>query len=70
MQIATATFPALGTTAEITTLDPAALSDAIDVLEPELDAIDRACSRFRADSEVSQLAHAGGEWMQASRLFR
>lgn len=70
MQIATATFPALGTTAEITTLDPAALSDAIDVLERELDAIDRACSRFRADSEVSQLAHAGGEWMQASRLFR
>ena len=70
MQIATATFPALGTTAEVTTLDPASLSDAIDVLEHELAAIDRACSRFRADSEVSRLAGADGEWMPASRLLR
>ncbi len=70
MAIATATFPALGTTAEITTLDAAALSDAIDVLERELAAIDRACSRFRADSEVSRLARNGGRWMPASRLLR
>ena len=70
MHPATATFQALGTTAEITTLDPAALPVATDVLERELAAIDRACSRFRTDSEVSLLARAGGEWMPASGLFR
>jgi thiamine biosynthesis lipoprotein len=70
MHLATASFPALGTTAEITTLDAASLSDAIDVLERELDAIDLACSRFRADSEVSRLAGSGGQWMPASRLLR
>ena len=70
MSLATASFPALGTTAEVTTLDPLALSEAIDVLERELDAIDRACSRFRADSEISLLAASGGEWTPASRLLR
>lgn len=70
MSLATATFSALGTTAEITTLDAAALSDAIDVLERELDAIDRACSRFRSDSEISRLARNGGRWMHTSRLLR
>lgn len=70
MNPATASFTALGTTAEITTLDAASLSDAIDVLERELDAIDRACSRFRADSEVSRLVGSGGQWMPASRLLR
>ena len=70
MSLATASFPALGTTAEVTTLDPLALSDAIDVLERELGAIDRACSRFRTDSEISRLAECGGQWMSASRLLR
>ncbi|HUZ99506.1 MAG TPA: FAD:protein FMN transferase [Gaiellaceae bacterium] len=70
MHPATASFSALGTTAEITTLDAASLSDAIDVLERELDAIDLACSRFRADSEISRLAGSGGRWMPASRLLR
>lgn len=69
MSPATATFPALGTTAEITTLDPAALSGAIEVLERELAAIDLACSRFRDDSEVSRLARSGGAWTPASRLL-
>jgi FAD:protein FMN transferase len=70
MSPATASFPALGTTAEITTLDALSLASAIDVLERELDAIDRACSRFRADSEISRLARNGGRWMTASRLLR
>jgi FAD:protein FMN transferase len=70
MQFATARFSALGTTAEITTVDPIALSDAIGVLEHELEAIDLACSRFRADSEVSRLARSAGAWMPASRLLR
>jgi len=61
MNPATASFPALGTTAEITTLDALSLASAIDVLEREIDAIDRACSRFRVDSEVSRLAGSGGQ---------
>jgi thiamine biosynthesis lipoprotein len=70
MSPATARFPALGTTAEITILDPTALSEAIDVLERELTAIDRACSRFRDDSEVTRLSRRGGAWTPASRLLR
>lgn len=69
MNPATASFPALGTTAQITTIDAAALSDGIDLLERELAAIDLACSRFRDDSEVSRLARARGAWMPASRLL-
>jgi len=69
MNPATASFPALGTTAEITTLDAGALSDAIDVLERELVAIDLAASRFRDDSEVTRLARHGGRWMPASPLL-
>jgi FAD:protein FMN transferase len=70
MSPATATLSALGTTAEITTLDAAALADALDVLERELAAIDRACSRFRDDSELARLSRANGEWIPASRLLR
>ena len=70
MSIASATFPALGTTAELIMLDPLALSDGIDVLERELDAIDLACSRFRDDSEVRRLSRADGHWVRTSRLLR
>jgi thiamine biosynthesis lipoprotein len=70
MNPATATFPALGTTAEITTLEAAALTDAVDVLERELAVIDLACSRFREDSEISRLSRSGGEWVSTSRLVR
>jgi thiamine biosynthesis lipoprotein len=56
---------ALGTTAE-----PAALDEALGVVLLELRAIDRACSRFRADSEVLRLGAAGGRWVAASPLLR
>jgi len=48
-------FPALGTTAEVVVTDPRRLAPAVAVLREELDAVDRACSRFRADSEISRL---------------
>ena len=35
----------------------------------ELDAIDRACSRFRADSELSRVNGAGGRWVQVDPLL-
>jgi len=64
-----AQFNALGTTAELIT-DPATLGDALSCLVQELEAIDLACSRFRADSEVMRLRAAAGQWVTASALFR
>lgn len=57
----TVTFRALGTTAVIATADRACEDAACAVVERELDAIDRACSRFRTDSELSRVNHARGE---------
>jgi FAD:protein FMN transferase len=51
---------ALGTTALLLVTDPDALDVAAERLQAELDEIDRACSRFRDDSEITRLhGHAG-----------
>jgi thiamine biosynthesis lipoprotein len=50
-----ATFPALGTTAVLLVTEASALAQAQLLLAAELDALDLACSRFRADSEVRRL---------------
>jgi thiamine biosynthesis lipoprotein ApbE len=51
---------ALGTGVVLRVSDPAALAEARRAVESELAAIDSACSRFRADSDLSHLnAHAG-----------
>ena len=58
---ATATWEAIGTTALVRVDEPVALSDARAILADELDAIDRAASRFRPDSELECVnAQAGG----------
>ena len=58
---ATARWEALGTTVVLRVLDPLWLPRASAILTRELDALDRACSRFRADSDLSRVnAHAGG----------
>jgi thiamine biosynthesis lipoprotein ApbE len=50
----------LGTNALLVTDDPQALDAARDAADAEIDAIDRACSRFRDDSELTLLnAEAG-----------
>jgi thiamine biosynthesis lipoprotein len=49
---ATARFEALGTTAVVSVTDERALSEARELLACELAAVDRACSRFRDDSEL------------------
>jgi thiamine biosynthesis lipoprotein len=54
-------FRALGTTAVIATADPALEGDACAVGAGELDAIDRACSRFRPDSELARVNDARGK---------
>jgi thiamine biosynthesis lipoprotein len=67
--IASATFPALGTSAALLVTAPAALPAARCVLENELAAIDAACSRFRADSELSRVNRAAGRAVAVGPLF-
>jgi thiamine biosynthesis lipoprotein len=62
-------FPALGTTAVLLVSDPRATAEALAVLRAELDAIDRACSRFRPDSELCRLNASAGDHMSVSPLF-
>jgi FAD:protein FMN transferase len=50
---------ALGTSAVLMVTDPPRLAAAEDVLRAELAEIDRTCSRFRADSEITGLHRAG-----------
>ena len=50
-------FRALGTTAVVAAADPAALHDVVAAVADELAAVDAACSRFRADSELLRLPH-------------
>lgn len=46
---------ALGTSLHVLTTDPSALDEAAAGLAVDLDALDRACSRFRPDSELVAL---------------
>jgi FAD:protein FMN transferase len=64
-----ASWPALGTKAVLVVTDAAALPPARAILAEELWAIDRACSRFRADSELSRLNAAAGSRVHAGRLL-
>jgi len=62
-------FPALGTTAALLLADDGLLDTARGILEAEIDAIDRACSRFRPDSELTVLNQAGGRPAAVSTRF-
>jgi thiamine biosynthesis lipoprotein len=53
---ASAGWRALGTLVQLVVTDPAALPEARCLLEDDLAAVDAACSRFRADSEIRSLA--------------
>lgn len=64
--LAPVSFSALGTTAVLCTHPEEAVDAALAVLHDELERIDRACSRFREDSEVIRLNHSGGRWMVVS----
>ena len=55
-----ASFRAIGTVHHVVATDPATLGPAIDLAVDYLAALDRAASRFRADSEVSRLARTAG----------
>ena len=59
MELATATFDAIGVTNEIMVVDHAALDDALELARGFVAALDAACSRFRADSELVRLNETG-----------
>jgi FAD:protein FMN transferase len=69
MAAAWADLAALGSTALLWTTDDATLADAAAELVRELEAVDRACSRFRDDSELARLNRAEGKPFAASRYL-
>jgi thiamine biosynthesis lipoprotein len=68
-QVATARWKALGTTVVVRVADARALPEARARVEEELGAVDRACSRFRADSELERLNASAGRFMTVSPLL-
>jgi thiamine biosynthesis lipoprotein len=61
-------WSALGTTAAVV-VSGGSLTDARRAVEQELDAIDRACSRFREDSELMRLNRSDGAEQPVSELL-
>jgi thiamine biosynthesis lipoprotein len=66
---ATIEWPVWSTLARLVVTDPAALRPAHELVTAELAAVDRAASRFRSDSEISQLDRAGGRPQLVSPLL-
>ena len=64
-----ASFPALGTTAVVAVTDPSALGDARARLALQLAAVDRACSRFRPDSELTRVNVRAGSFVEIGELL-
>jgi thiamine biosynthesis lipoprotein len=62
----TAQWPVWGTTARLVVTDPDRLGDARSLVAAELAVVDKACSRFRSDSEVCALERAGGRPVRVS----
>jgi FAD:protein FMN transferase len=62
-------FRAIGTTATVVVSGDGNVDAAQAVLRDELVAIDRACSRFRPDSEIESLHHQSGRTVMVSPLL-
>ena len=65
--VATARWNALGTWCEVLTLDDQDLAAVAEVARAQVADLDASCSRFRADSELSGLAH--GRPQRVTRLL-
>ena len=63
------TFSVFGTTATLLVSEPGTVEAARAIADAELAAVDRACSRFRPDSELSRLNAADGAVTSVSELF-
>ncbi len=68
-QFGDAGWEALGTRVVLRLTDPRALDCARIAVEHELDAIDRACSRFREDSEIARVNSSAGRAVRISPLL-
>jgi thiamine biosynthesis lipoprotein ApbE len=68
-RLASVTFPALGTTATLVVTSPGDLTGARDRLNDALADIDRAASRFRDDSELSEVNRAEGQPVAVGPVF-
>ena len=62
-------FDALGVRVRVLVDDPGALDQAVGIVRDHLADVDRACSRFRDDSELQRLAHGSGEPTKVSALL-
>jgi thiamine biosynthesis lipoprotein len=65
----TAQWSVWSTVARVVVTDPTLIDRAHSLVETELAAIDRAASRFRPDSEISQLRSASGSPVRVSPLL-
>lgn len=66
---AAASWPALGTYAHLVIADRKQLKTARAKAERVLDAVDRACSRFRPDSDLIRANRSAGWWVKVSPLL-
>ncbi len=66
---AATSFEALGTTITLLLTRSDRLEEARTLLVREVDAIDRAASRFRPDSEITRLNDSDGRWTTVSPLL-
>jgi len=60
-------FRAIGTVVSVLVTEPGRAAEAGAILRAELAGVDAACSRFRADSELSRLNKSGGREVTVSR---
>jgi FAD:protein FMN transferase len=68
-KLARAKWQALGTSVELLVSDGPALARAHAILERQLDELDRACSRFREDSELTRVNARAGRTVQVGPLL-
>ncbi len=66
---ASARWELWGTYAFLAVTDPSTLSAATSTAQLVLDDIDRACSRFRPDSSLSEVNRHAGRWVEADPLL-
>jgi thiamine biosynthesis lipoprotein len=66
---ADATWRALGTYVQLGVVGEDRLDDARRRAEETLDAVDRACSRFRADSDLTRANLGAGRWVRVDPLL-
>jgi thiamine biosynthesis lipoprotein ApbE len=64
-----ASWEALGTSVVLLVDDPDALAQARVIVERKLEEIDRACSRFRSDSDLQRVNTSAGRFVRVSPLL-